>query len=167
MNGLIVGDNFYQTPRNAIGRANGAHRIATVLRRKEVQVDVIDFFNAWTIGELEQYIDRYSNLNFLGISIGISRPDTKLVNALITIAKQRFPGIKIIVGGSDVLKNKYKKVDLYFKGFAEGAIDNLIEYLKTGEFNSKYIQDIKTHDNKSVVDCNLHFKNFNRYIFFN
>jgi radical SAM superfamily enzyme YgiQ (UPF0313 family) len=160
MNGLIVGDNFYQTPRNAIGRANGAHRIATVLRRKEVQVNVIDFFNAWTISELEQYIDRYSNLNFLGISIGISRPDTKLVNALITITKQRFPGIKIIVGGSDVLKNKYKKVDLYFKGFAEGAIDNLIEYLKTGEFNSKYIQDIKTHDNKSVVDCNLHFKNF-------
>lgn len=160
MNGLIIGDNLHQNPRTAIGRANGAHRIATVFRRKGVSVDVIDFFNSWTVKELEQYINRYSDLNFLGISIGISRPDAKLVNALIAMCKQKFPEIKIIAGGSDVLKNKYKKVDLYFRGFAEGAIDSLIEYLKDGEFNPKYIQDIKTHDEKSIVDCNAHFKDF-------
>jgi radical SAM superfamily enzyme YgiQ (UPF0313 family) len=148
MNGLIVGDNFHNNPRTSIGRANGAHRIATVFRRKGVEVDVIDFFNSWTSEEINEYLNQYSSLNFLGISIGLDRIKAKSVNALILRAKQQFPDIKIIVGGSDVLRNNYKGVDFYFRGFAEGSIDKLIEYLNTGKFDSKYIQNIKTHDEK-------------------
>lgn len=161
MNGLIVGDNFHQKPRVSIGRANGAHRISTVFRSKGIQVDVIDFFNSWTVDELNEYLNRYSNLSFLGISMGLGKINGKLVNSLIKEVKQRFPTIKIIAGGSDVLKNNYKNVDLYFRGFAEGVVDKLIEYLEIGNnFESKYIQHIKTHDEKTVVDCNLHFKDF-------
>lgn len=160
MNGLIIGDSFYQVPRTAISRVNGAHRISTVFRKKGIKVDVIDFFNDWKIEELEKYISRYSQLNFLGLSIGLSKPSTKLVNLLIPILKQKFPTIKIIAGGSDVLENYYSNVDLYFRGFAEGTVDNIIEYLKTGKFNPFYVQEIKTHDVKRAVDCNAHFKNF-------
>ena len=160
MNGLIVGDNFYQEPRTAIGRVNGAHRISTVFRKKGVQVDVIDFFNDWTIEELDEYINRYNNLDFLGLSLGLSKPNAKLVNPLISLVKNRFPEIKIIAGGSDVLEHYYKGVDLYFKGFAEEVISNLIKYIETGKFSSLYVQEIETHDKKRVVDCNTHFKIF-------
>lgn len=160
MNGLIVGDNFHQEPRVSIGRANGAHRISTVFRKQGIQVDVIDFFNSWTISELEEYVSRYTSLDFLGLSIGLSRLDSKLVNPLIALVKQKFPGIKVVAGGSDVLENDHIGVDLYFRGLAEGVIDELVSYIKTGTFNSKYVQEIQTHDNKRVVDCNLHFKDF-------
>jgi len=160
MHGLIVGDSFHQNPRTAISRVNGAHRISTVFRKKHVHVDIIDFFNSWTLEELEKYISRYVSLDFLGVSIGLSKPDVRLVDGLISILKKKFPEIKIIAGGGDVLNNYYTNIDLYFKGFAEGTVDDIINYLKTGKFNTFYLQKIKTHDVKSVVDCNEHFKNF-------
>lgn len=160
MNGLIIGDNSFQHPRIGINRANGAHRISTVFRKKGVQVDVIDFFNDWTIDELKTYVEKYDNLDFLGLSIGLSKPNPKLVKLLISTLKQKFPKIKIIAGGSDVLNNYYSNIDLYFRGFAEGTVDSIINYLKTEKFNPFYVQEIKTHDTKSVVDCNAHFKNF-------
>ena len=130
MNGLIIGDNSFQTPRIAISRVNGAHRISTVFRKKGVQVDVIDFFNDWTIDELKTYVEKYDNLDFLGLSIGLSKPNPKLVKLLISTLKQKFPKIKIIAGGSDVLNNYYSNIDLYFRGFAEGTVDSIINYLK-------------------------------------
>lgn len=160
MNGLIIGDNFHARPRISIGRANGAHRIATVFRNKGIPVDVIDFFNSWTSEEVEKFIERYSDLTFLGVSVGLGRIGAKPTNFLISLLKKKFPKLVVIVGGSDVLRNDFKNVDLYFKGFAEGAIDNIIEYLKTGVFDPQYVNKMTTHGERDIVNCDSDFKTY-------
>lgn len=160
MNGLIIGDNFHAKPRISIARANGAHRIATVFRNKGISVDVIDFFNSWTHEELEKFVERYSELSFLGISVGLGRVYAKPTNFLISLLKKKFPNLLVIVGGNDVLRNDFKGVDLYFKGFAEGAIDNIIEFIKTGVFDPQYVNKLTTHGEREIVDCNTHFKTY-------
>jgi radical SAM superfamily enzyme YgiQ (UPF0313 family) len=160
MNGLIIGDNFHARPRISIGRANGAHRIATVFRNKGVDVDVIDFFNSWTNEELEKFVERYSELSFLGISVGLGRVGGKPANFLISLLRKKFPKLLVIVGGSDVLRNDFKGVDLYFKGFAEGAIDNIIEFIKTGTFDPQYVNKMTTHGERDIVNCDTYFKSY-------
>lgn len=160
LTGIIIGDNFYQNPRTAIGRSNGAHRIATLLRKQKIKVEVLDFFNSWTFKELSKIVNSVSHLDFLGLSLGLGLLDSQKVNYFIFAMKQKFPNILIIAGGSVVLDNSYKDVDLYFKGFAEGAINDIIKYLYTNKFNPFYVQKITTHDIKNVVDCNKHYKNF-------
>jgi len=158
MNGLIIGDNFDQTPRTAIGRSNGAHRIASVLRTQNIQVEVLDFFNSWEFDELKLFIDCNDKFDFLGISLGLSYLDSNKVTQLISYLKIINSEIKIIAGGSNVLQNYHQNIDYYFQGFAEGAVNDIVKYLKTGKINPFTVSTIKTHDEKKVVDCNHHYK---------
>ena len=155
MQGLIIGDNFSDNPRTSIARANGAHRIASLLRKKNFQVEVIDFFNSWTIDELKLFVNKFNQLDFLGISITLGKLDNYKVNVLIELVKQLNPNIKIIAGGSNVLLNKFNQVDLYFKGFADGAIDDLVKYLETSNKDCFNVYEIKTHDIIAVLNNNV------------
>ena len=157
INGILVGDNFFQSPRTAICRANGAHRIATMLRKENIRVNIVDFINAWDTIEIENLIAKISDLNFLGVSTGLGQLDSYKINLLITKCKTKWPNIKVIAGGNEVLQNKFIGVDLYFLGFAEGVIPNLIKYLKTGKFDPFKISDINVDGLKKVIDCNKHF----------
>ena len=49
MHVLIFADNKYQTDRLGILRAPGAHRIATHLKYKNINAEVIDFYLDWTL----------------------------------------------------------------------------------------------------------------------
>ena len=160
MQGLIIGDNFSDNPRTSIARANGAHRIASLLRKKNFQVEVIDFFNSWTIDELKLFVNKFNQLDFLGISITLGKLDNYKVNVLIELVKQLNPNIKIIAGGSNVLLNKFNQVDLYFKGFADGAIDDLVKYLETSNKDCFNVYEIKTHDIKNVINCTRDYGNY-------
>lgn len=160
LSGLILGDNLYDNPRTAIGRANGAHRIATILRQHFIKVEVIDFFNSWTLEELEQFIYGYGNIDFIGLSIGLGVLNEVKVNEFTNLVKLKNPNLKIIAGGSNVLVKNYNNVDMFYRGFAEGAVPEIIKFLKTGKNNSLITHTIKTHDVKKVIDCNKAFPNF-------
>lgn len=155
--GILVGDNFFQPQRTAICRANGAHRIATMLRKRNINVKIVDFINSWEIEELEALINKIQNLDFLGISTGLGQLNDFKINLIIEKCKVKWPNLKVIAGGNEVLQNKFIGVDLYFLGFAEGVIPNLVEYLKTGKFDPFKISNINVDGQKRVIDCNKHF----------
>lgn len=160
MFGILFGDNFYEVPRTAISRAIGIHRVATLMRQRGIVVEAVDFFNAWTDDELNQFVSKFEVIDFIGLSLGLSPPEADKVKKLVKLLKLRFPNIKVIAGGSNVLDNHYENIDMFFKGFTDGAIDDIITYLKTGKINPFIIQTIKTHDTKKVINCTEHYAKF-------
>lgn len=161
MRGIIVGDNYFENPRITIARANGAHRVAGLLRDRGIEVEVIDFFNAWTLDELEKII-RHSQLDFIGLSFGLGELNDCTLRAgeFVALAKQVHPDIKIIAGGSTVLLSTIEGIDLHLKGFADGAIDDLVDYLTTGSYPNKETKYTNIGYIKNVVDCNNHYSKF-------
>lgn len=157
MNGIIVGDNFFQSPRTAICRANGAHRIATMLRKEKIKVEIVDFINAWSEEEITNLAESIDHLDFLGISNGLGQLNSNKINFLISICKLKWPKLKVVAGGNEVLQNKFVGIDLYFLGFAEGVVPTLVKYLYTGKFDPFKIKTINVDGIKKVVDCNQHF----------
>jgi radical SAM superfamily enzyme YgiQ (UPF0313 family) len=167
MFGILFGDNHFfgnnetsgTTSRNTIGRSTGVHRVATLMRERNVQVEVLDFFNAWTDDELITYVNKFPKIDFIGFGINLSPLKEEKVNLLISKVKTLHPTAKVIVGGSSVLDKAFSEVDLFFKGFTESAIDDIIEYLQTGKFNPFLVEKIKTHDLKTIVNCTKHYPN--------
>ena len=162
MVGIIFGDSFYLKviPRTGIGRSTGSHRVATLMRKRGIDVEVVDFFNSWYDDELVALLNKFSKIDFIGFGLSLSVLDTEKVNMIINKAKELHPSIKIIAGGSNVLDNQYVGIDLFFKGFTEGAIDDIIEYLKTGEYGPLPVETIITHGEKEVVNCTHHYEKF-------
>lgn len=160
MRGIIVGDNFYDEPRVAIIRTNGAHRVAGLMRNQGLNVEVIDFFNSWEERELEKVLTSFRP-DFVGLSFGLGQLNDVKVNNFISLAKKVNPDTKIIAGGNQVLFNSIKNIDLHFKGFADGAVGDIVEYLRTGVYpNSLLVKDIDLGVVKKVVDCNHYYARF-------
>lgn len=161
MRGIIIADNYFDYPRRVIGRSNGAYRIAGLLREHGIEVEVIDFFNNWTDEELEQVLLSYP-IDFLGLSFGLGYLNFASLRPgkFIELAKKLYPDIKVIAGGSTVLFNKIEGIDVNFKGFADGAIEDIVSYLRSGEYPNSEVE-VKTigHVN-NVIDCNHYYKTF-------
>lgn len=156
MKGLIFGDSLYEVPRTSIARTSGGHRIATLLRKQGVDVEVVDFFNSWSLDELKKIVDSCS-LDFIGFSLGLGKLDYEKTNQLITYTKECNKDIKVIVGGAHSLDEGFDGIDLYFKGFAEEAIPDLIEYFETGIYRPDKIETIMFPTTKHVINCNKHY----------
>ena len=160
LSGILIADAQYENPRTSPTRAIGAHRIASLMRRRNVHVEVLDFFNSWEIDELLAFLNNFGKIDFLGISMGVGKIDIKKVTTLIENIKTIYPNLKIIVGGSNVTEAKFPQVDYYFKGFADGAIDDILKYLTTGKINPFMVEHVKTHDTKKIIDCDKHYLKF-------
>ena len=159
MRGIIVGDNFYDNPRVAIIRTNGAHRVAGLMRTQGLEVEVLDFFNSWRATELEQMLKSYRP-DFIGLSFGLGKLDDARVNTFISLARTINPEMKVIAGGNQVLFNDIKGIDLSFKGFADGAIEDIVSYLRTGIYPTDIVKDMDFGNAKKVVDCTHHYSKF-------
>lgn len=160
MRGIIVGDNFYDQPRVAIIRTNGAHRVAGLMRNLGLEVEVLDFFNSWESEELEQVLTAYRP-DFIGLSFGLGQLDDNRVNSFISLAKAANPETRVIAGGNQVLYNTIEGIDLNFKGFADGAIEDIVTYLKTGVYpNTALINEVNLGIAKKIVECNHYYSRF-------
>ena len=147
MFGILFGDNHFfgskTNTRNTIGRATGVHRVATLMRKRNVDVEVVDFFNEWSDDELITFVNKFQKIDFIGFGVNLSPLEEEKVNLLISRVKTLHPLVRVIAGGSSVLDKNFLGVDLFFKGFTENAIDDIIEYLKTGKFNPFTVEKIK------------------------
>lgn len=160
MRGIIVGDNFYDQPRVAIIRTNGAHRVAGLMRNLGLEVEVLDFFNSWESAELEQVLKAYLP-DFIGLSFGLGQLNDDQVNTFISLARTINPNIRVIAGGNQVLYNTIEGIDLNFKGFADGAVEDIVAYLKTGVYpNTVLINEFNLGIPKKVVECNHYYSRF-------
>ena len=156
MRGIIFGDSLYEEPRTSLARTSGGHRIATLLRKQGVEVEVVDFFNSWTLDELKSVVDA-SRLDFIGISLGLGELNPSKTNQLIAYIKEKNKDTKIIVGGAHALDRGYDGIDLYFKGFFEEGVDDLIEYIETGTYKPEKVDTITIPTTKHVINCNKHY----------
>lgn len=115
---LIFSSRAYPHERSA-----GAHRIATVLRDNNWDVEVIDF-----AAHIDQDIlveiakSRItSNTQFFGFSVFFNYWSEQL-NYLIKWVKQTHPGIKTVIGGQNVAFTPVDNIDYWVDGFGELAM---------------------------------------------
>lgn len=151
---------------NIWGRSVGAYRLATDLRRAGLNVQVIDLITEFSDDEMKKILDTIisDKTKIIGISTTFMTPfrksildkyDFRLKNYFIfeTIFKHcrdRFPNIKIIVGGPAANRLEYLKPDIVFFGYGELEIQNI---LKQSDIKS----EMQTYtESKSNFDlCNL------------
>ena len=118
-------------------RPAGAFRIRTWLKKKNYEVEVIDFFSKFTENEIEQLLEKYigDKTLFVGVSITFFNKFNK-VNFLFKTIKEKYPHVKTVIGGTETtlsqgddnfLETKY--VDRIIWGYAEEAISHYLDYL--------------------------------------
>lgn len=166
MFGIIFGDSFYwknqssihgQNNRPAIGRSTGSHRVATLMRKRGVKVEIVDFFNSWEDDELISFVNKFTTIDFIGFGLGLSKLNAEKLNLLISRIRELHPKIKVIAGGSNVLENLYVGIDVFFNGFTEGAIDDIIEYIRTDKLEILPTETVAYDETKTLVNCTNHY----------
>lgn len=123
--GIIIGGLSFKD----IGRATGAHRIATTLRSQGWDIEVLDFMTSWTEDELEEFFrSRVSSRTvFLGYSYVFHTWDEKFQNIFKNI-RNKFPHIKIIVGGM-AAQICPLDADYYIDGYGEIAMLEVVKHI--------------------------------------
>jgi hypothetical protein len=105
-------------------RPVGPYRVATVLREHGWTTDVLEWASRWTDEQLQEFCKKTISRNtvFVGFAYFYTFWDIKF-DMLITWIREKYPHIKIIVGGqSRPLGSITAKVDYYIFGYGESAI---------------------------------------------
>lgn len=154
MHALIFADNKYQPTRMGILRAPGAHRIATLTRRLDIQTEVIDFYLNWSIEELKQAIDCQLTKPtlFIAFSCSLMFDGIEGFDVIRDYVRSKDPRVAIIVGGNKTLQKGFVGADYYIEGPGESAMLALVDYLqgKTADLKYQLINDNKVLN--SLVD---------------
>jgi hypothetical protein len=151
LNGLIcnvVGQQHF-------ARSVGVYRIAHYLREKNLDIEVIDYANFWTLDELkEMFRSRYNNnLSFVGFSHLFSLWDHVLEQFCVWI-KCNYPHIKIISGSASNPMFDSDCIDYYVQGYGEYAIESLLKYIISNGPAPKFTLGISSK--KKILDA-IHF----------
>ena len=168
LNGILIGSDTVDS--KLFSRSTGLYRLATLLRDAGNNIDVLDFFNYWNNQDLDKYyskfISKYNHVDFIAISFSFVRLNFDNLLYLINKVRENNPTCRVIAGGYGVLGpqssfevlHEDDPVNLYFKGFIEGAINDIVDYLGTGKINPFIIENIKINNcTKKVIDCNVHY----------
>ena len=131
VHGLIIADNTYNDSLFYVGRATGAHKIASHLSNHGYNVEVMDYCTRWSLLEFQQLCNRLisDKTIFLGIGSNLFF-DKPIVNEMLGWIKATYPNIAIIVGGNNLLYRDFDPVDYYVEGYAENSMLALLEYLE-------------------------------------
>jgi len=140
---IIFADNKYQPNRLGILRAPGAHRIATLLRSKKIQTEVVDFYLDWTLDEIKQLIDYQLTKPtlFIGFSCSLMFEGTVDFKQVRDYIKSKNPNVSIVVGGFGTTQKGFDGADYYVEGYGEYAIIALIDHLQDPTKELKYDLD--------------------------
>lgn len=114
---------------NTFDRRNaGGHRIASFLREKDWDAEVIDWADYFTLEELKEIARSRitSKTVFVGFSSFMSYWSLKLEDYTKWI-KTNYPDVKIILGGQSAPKMQSNYIDYYVYGYGEVALLELIK----------------------------------------
>lgn len=124
------------------GRALGAYRVATYLRRRGYRVRVLDLITDFTDDEMLTFLKKNisDQTKVVGFSTTFFYPlqenylnrynfrlrNFKIIDTVIQYCRENYQNLKIISGGpsADVLKDY--DIDLFFYGYAETEIDKVL-----------------------------------------
>jgi hypothetical protein len=134
-------------------RPGGGHRIATFLREKGWDVEVIDWVDQWTLEELQTLVKSRvtTNTKFFGFSTFFAHWPQSVENFSVWL-KQSYPDIMTMLGGQSRPRMNSKGIDLYITGYGENAMLAVIEKI-TGNNNplKPIMFDYKFTDKKVIL----------------
>ena len=168
LNHAVVDTNMSKRVWTSVRRSPGGHRIATYLREQGYDVEVLDFWPAWTRIELLKFFHQRVREDTLIVGIsgmfpigalnsaskeGDSRKLYRDMVQTIAILKERYPQLKFVGGAQNLSAILDYKLDFYIYGFGEYAIVELFKYFKR-EFNTLKIIE-KNIDGRVIkaIDC--------------
>lgn len=150
MHGLIL-TGFIDTNGVAIyARTGGAHRIATFLREKGWDIEVLDFLMGWDLEQLKEFARSRVNSKTVFLGFGGTFPIwSNTLEEFFKWFKQEYKHIALIAGGQVV--HSYKiNADWYVDGFGELGLEALLKHItntgseklkfKIGKFGKKIIK---------------------------
>jgi radical SAM superfamily enzyme YgiQ (UPF0313 family) len=130
MHGLILtGFNSHSSAPPSSKRTAGAHRIATYLRAREWDIEVLEFVMAWNLDQLKEFAKSRITNKTVFVGFGGTFPiwsDT--LDEFFIWIKVAYPNVAIIAGGQ--VSNLYKiQADWYIDGFGERALEALLKHI--------------------------------------
>lgn len=125
MHGIIFGGQKNQS----LGRAAGAHRIATILRQEGWDIEVVDFVTSWSNEQLKEFCKSRitSDTKFIGYSYVFHTWEDRF-SEFIDWIRKTYPDIKILVGGMSAEACPID-ADFFITGYAEYAVIEILKYL--------------------------------------
>lgn len=132
----------------SIKRAHGAHRIASHLRNEGYDVEVLDFWPAWSPIQILKFFHQRVREDTICIGLSVLFPlsygvmgkdkkaTAKVAEMLQTIKrlKEIYPNIPFVGGSHNMSALIEYNLDYYVTGYGEYAITELLKYFKK-EFN--------------------------------
>ena len=160
----------------SIKRSAGAHRIATHLRTLGWDIEVIDFWPAWSREQLLELMEKRVDHNtvFLGISsmfpmqgpsakrlYGDGKNMMQYMNETLQLIKQEHPHIKIIGGAQNVSASLQWWCDYYISGFAEVGIVELLDHIMGNKPEPKGMETKEIWGmERKMINCRHHYPAF-------
>jgi hypothetical protein len=157
---------FNDSPHpNGQVRSIGAYRISTALQQAGIEVEVIDFISRWNLKDLLSYLDKITNISWVGFSSRFTMditPNKGIMTALsandelelLQYLKRR--NISIVVGGATADKFRpylVNQVDYCITGYADVGVLAMHHHIVSG-------QELTYSDYKGikVVNCDVDYK---------
>lgn len=158
MHGLILTGFMPQNELAGYRRTAGGHRIATYLREKGWDIEVLDFVMGWKLDQLKEFARSRITSKTVFIGFGGTFPiwGTTLSEFFDWIKKE-YPSVTVIAGGQ--ISNLYKiKADWYVNGFGERALEALLKHL-TGNSDERLKYQL-WEGGRKIVKGNLDYPSF-------
>lgn len=156
MHGLILTGFPTLINKAYLRRTLGSYRIATYLRERGWDIEVLDFITGWNLEQLQEFTRSRVNDKTVFIGFGATFPvwsDT--LADYFKWVKETYPHIKVIAGGQ--VSNMFKiEADWYVDGYGERALEELLKHI-TGQGKVKYQLGI---NGRKVIKANLDYPSY-------
>lgn len=138
---------FFSSRMIPFHRSNGAHRIATVLRRNGWDVEVLDFAAHIDLEKLKEFTKLRTNKNtkFFAFSSFINYWNKNIDN-FTKWCKETYPDIPTILGGQSVLLTNANYIDYKVDSYGEVAMLELAKRLSGFGSSNLIVSDASKPD---------------------
>lgn len=109
-------------------RSAGAYRLATLLRQRDYDVIVIDFFEHWSVEEIHHVMDIHVDDSTIAFAFSFTWMRNAALKNLVNILKEKYPGRKYIAGGNKPFQENFG-LDITVTGYVENVLDCILNYL--------------------------------------
>ena len=158
-----VGGIFAGRSHVSSKRAAGAHTIASHLRREGWDIEVIDFFPAWTIEELKELMGLRvrKDTKFIGISVSIPPETVSIYHGaeFVRWVKKTYPDIVVLAGSQHLMTTHHLPADYHLAGYGERSLTELLKHIEGKPSNVVIEKVTLTPDIIDDVEKTLNFVN--------
>lgn len=143
--------------RSRFERSTGSHRIATVLRKEGMDVEVIDFAYWMDLYQLQELVRSRTTSATLFFGFGtFFNTWTDTLSDFTKWLKETYPNIPTILGGTSVDFTPAENIDLWVDSFADNAIIEIARSL-SGNSPVKLSYDMNFLGKKKLIKSNISY----------